>query len=332
MLVWTIRATWRLLPALIACGIIAAPLPVEAQQSGQPARIGVLCLVPCKGLAVDAFRRALRELGYVEGRTLAFEYRDAEWKVERLPALAGELVQSKVDVIFTPWGTAAALAAKRATTTIPVVIGSAGDPVQAGIVASLSKPGGNVTGVSSLALELEGKRLELAKEVVPKVSRVGIFWSSESTYSTLAYKEVEAAARTIGVRLHAVRLTGQSSLDTVFATLKRDRVEALVIHGYGATLQHRRAIIEFAAANRLPTIYPSREFVDEGGLLSYGANVADISRRAAHYVDRILKGAKPADLPVEQATTVELVVNVRTVRALGVAIAPAVLLRAEQVE
>jgi len=155
---------------------------------------------------------------------------------------------------------------------------------------------------------------------------------SESTYSTLAHKEVETAARALGVRLHAVRLTGQSNLDTVFAILTRDRVEALVVHGYGATLQNRRAIIEFAAANRLPAIYPSREFVDEGGLLSYGANVADSSRRAAHYVDRILKGATPADLPVEQAPTVELVVNVRTARALGVAIAPAILLRAEQVE
>jgi len=323
--------TGRLLTTLFALAIISAPLPVEAQQAGRPPRIGVLCLTPCQELAVGAFRRALRELGYVEGRTLVFEYRDAEWKVERLPALAGDLVQSKVDVIFTPWGTAAALAAKRATTTIPVVIGAAGDPVRAGIVASLSKPGGNVTGVSSLALELEGKRLELAKEVVPKVSRVGIFWNPESTYSALAFKEVEAAARALGVRLHAVRLTGPSDLDTAFATLKRDRVEALVLHGYVATLQNRRAIIAFAAANRLPTIYPSREYVDEGGLLSYGANVADVSRRAAHYVDRILNGAKPADLPVEQATTVELVVNVKTARALGIAIAPSVLLRAEQV-
>ena len=322
---------WRLLSTLIALAIISAPLPCAAQQAGRPPRIGVLCSISCQGLAVDAFRRALRELGYVEGRTLVFEYRDAEWKNERLPALAGDLVQSKVDVIFTPWGTAAALAAKRATTTIPVVIGAAGDPVRAGIVASLSKPGGNVTGVSSLALELEGKRLELAKEVVPKLSRVGIFWNSESAYSALAFKEVEAASRALGVRVHAIRLTGPSDLATAFATLKRERVEALVLHGYVATLQNRRAIIEFAAANRLPTIYPSREYVDEGGLLSYGANVGDISRRAAHYVDRILKGAKPADLPVEQATTVELVVNVTTARALGIAIAPSVLLRAEQI-
>ncbi len=323
--------TWRLLLALIALAIMSAPLSVDGQQAGRPARIGVLCSTPCSGLAVDAFRRALHELGYIEGRTVVFEYRDAEWKVERFPALAADLVLSKVDVIFTSWGTLAALAAKRATTTIPVVIGAAGDPVRTGIVASLAKPGGNVTGVSSLALELEAKRLELVKEVIPKVSRVGVFWNPESAYSTLAFKEVEAAARALGVRLHAVRLTEPSDLDRAFATLKRDRVEALVLHAYNATLQNRRAIIEFAAANRLPTIYPLREYVEEGGLLSYGANVADISRRAAYYVDRILKGAKPADLPVEQATTVELVVNVKTARSLGITIAPSVLLRAEQV-
>jgi putative ABC transport system substrate-binding protein len=321
----------RLLSTLIALAIISAPLPSEAQQVGRPPRIGVLCSISCQGLAVDVFRRALRELGYVEGRALVFEYRDAEGKIERLPALADDLVQSKVDVIFTPWGTAAALAAKGATTTIPVVIGAAGDPVGAGIVASLSKPGGNVTGVSSLALELEGKRMELAKEVVPKLSRVGIFWNPEGPYSARAFKEVEAAARALGVRVHAARLTGASDLDAAFASLKRERVEALVIHGYVATLQQRRAIIAFAAANRLPAVYPLREFADEGGLLSYGANVADVSRRAARYLDRILKGAKPADLPVEQVTTVELVVNVTTARALGITIAPSVLLRAEQV-
>ena len=323
--------TWQLLLALIALAIMSAPLSVDGQQAGRPARIGVLCSTPCSGLAVDAFRRALHELGYIEGRTVIFEYRDAEWKVERFPALAADLVLSKVDLIFTSWGTLAALAAKRATTTIPVVIGAAGDPVRTGIVASLAKPGGNVTGVSSLALELEGKRLELVKEVIPKVSRVGVFWNPESAYSTLAFKEVEAAARALGVRLHAVRLTEPSDLDRAFATLKHDRVEALVLHAYNATLQNRRAIIEFAAANRLPTIYPLREYVEEGGLLSYGANVADISRRAAYYVDRILKGAKPADLPVEQATTVELVVNLKTARSLGITIAPSVLLRAEQV-
>lgn len=323
--------TWRLRTTALALVVICSPHVAECQPAGKPARIGVLCLIGCQGPGVDAFRGALRSLGYVEGRTLAFEYRDAAGKVERLAALADELVRSQVDLIFTPWGTASALAAKRATVTIPVVIGAAGDPVKAGIVPSLAKPGGNVTGVPSLALELEGKRLELLKELVPKVSRVGVFWHPDNPYSALATKEVEAAAHALGVRILAVSLSGPADLQTALATFKRDRVEALVLHAYGATLQNRSPIIQFAAMNRLPAIYPVREYVDEGGLLSYGANVADISRRAAHYVDRILKGAKPADLPVEQATTIELVVNRRTATGLGLAIPSAILLRADQV-
>jgi len=323
--------TWRLRAAALTLAVIASPFAADGQPAGGPARIGVLCLIGCEGPGVDVFRAALGNLGYVEGRTIAFEYRDAAGKAERLPRLADELVRSKVDLIYTPWGTASALAAKHATLTIPVVIGAAGDPVKAGIVPSLAKPGGNVTGVSSLALELERKRLELLKEIAPKVSRVGVFWHPDNPYSALATKEVKGAAHALGVRILAVRLSGPADLDTAFATLKRDRVEALVLHGYVATLRNRGPIIQFAAANRLPAIYPVREYVDEGGLLSYGANVADISRRAAHHVDRILKGAKPADLPVEQATTVELVVNRKVAAALGLAIPSALLLRADQV-
>jgi putative ABC transport system substrate-binding protein len=315
----------------LTLGTLAGPLVSEGQPAGTPIRVGILCLSPCQGLAVDAFRRTLQGLGYIDGRTIVFEYRDADWKVERLPALAGELVERKVDVIFTPWGTAAALAAKRATDTIPVVIGAAGDPIRSGIVASLSKPGGNVTGLSSLALELEGKRVEFAKEVFPKVSRVGTFWHAENPYSTLALKQMETAARALGVRIDAIKLSGPSDLDAAFAILKRDRVEVLVLHGYVATLQHRRAIIDFAAANRVPAVYPLREYADEGGLLSYGANVADISRRAAHYVDRVLKGTKPADLPVEQATTVELVINLKTAKTLGLTIPQSLLVRADEI-
>jgi putative tryptophan/tyrosine transport system substrate-binding protein len=323
--------TCRLSAAALAFVLISLPLVAECQPAGKPARVGVLCLIRCEGLGVDAFRGAMRTLGYVEGRTLAFEYRAAAGRAERLATLADELVRSKVDLIFTPWGTASALAAKRATVTIPVVIGAAGDPVKAGIVASLAKPGGNVTGVASLALELEGKRLELLKEVVPKVSRVGIFWDPDNPYSALATQEVERAAHALGVRILKVRLSGPTDLDAALTTVKRDAVEALVLHGYVATLQNRTRIIQFAAANRLPAIYPEREYVDEGGLLSYGANVIDISRRAAYYADRILKGAKPADLPVEQATTVEFVVNRKTAAALGLAIPSALLLRVDQV-
>jgi len=212
-----------------------------------------------------------------------------------------------------------------------VVIGAAGDPVKAGIVSSLAKPGGNVTGVSSLALELDGKRLEILKELVPKLTRVGVFWHPDNPYSALATKEVERAARALGVRIVAVRPSGPADLDAALTMLKRERVEALVVHGYVATLQNRAPIIQFAAAKRLPAIYPVQEYVDKGGLLSYGANVADISRRTAHYVDRILKGAKPADLPVEQATTVEIVVNRKTAAAMSLAIPSALLLRADRV-
>jgi putative tryptophan/tyrosine transport system substrate-binding protein len=312
-------------------GALAAPITAGSQPAGKPVRIGVLCFVTCEGPGLVAFRETLRDLGYVEGRTLAFEYRDAAGKTERLAPLADELVRSKVDLIFTPRGTAPALAAKRATATIPVVVGFVGDPVKAGIVPNLAHPGGNVTGVSSLSLELEGKRIELLRELVPKVSRVGVFSDPHNPYSALATKEVERAARALGVRILVARLSGPTDLDTAFATLKRDRVEALVVLGYVATQQTRGAIIRFAAANRLPAVYPVRDDVDEGGLFSYGANVADISRRAAHYADRILKGARPADLPVEQATTVELVVNRKTAAALGLAVPPSLLARADQV-
>jgi ABC-type uncharacterized transport system substrate-binding protein len=319
------------LAVVLILSLTLAPLAAEAQQAGKVARIGVLCLIACDGSGVDAFRLALRDLGYVEGRTLVFEYRAAEGKVDRLPALAGDLVQTKVDVIFTTWGTAAALAAKRATATIPVVMGAAGDPVTAGIVPTLSKPGGNVTGLSSLAMELESKRLELLKEIVPKISRVGVFWDPENPYSALAIKQEEVAASALGVRLLRVRLRGTSDLENAFAGLKQDRVGALSVHGYVATLLHRSDIIAFAAANRMAAIYPLREFVAEGGLASYGANLAEISRRAATYVDKILKGAKPADLPVEQPTKFELVINLKTAKALGLTIPQSLLVRADEV-
>jgi putative ABC transport system substrate-binding protein len=312
-------------------GAFAAPLAAEAQQAGKVARIGVLCLLACDGSDVDAFRLTLRDLGYVEGRASVFEYRAALGKVDRLPTLASDLVRARVDVIFTTWGTAAALAAKRATATIPVVMGSAGDPVAAGIVRTLTKPGGNVTGLSSLALELESKRLDLLREIVPKISRVGVFWDPENPYSALAIKQEEGAAGALGVRLVRARLRDASDLENAFAALKRDRVEALSIHGYVATLQHRDEIIAFAAANRMAAIYPLREYVAEGGLASYGANLTEISRRAAHYVDRILRGAKPGELPVEQPTKLEFALNLKTAKSLGLAIAPALLLRADQV-
>jgi putative tryptophan/tyrosine transport system substrate-binding protein len=315
----------------VSVSLFVTPRVVEAQQASKQARVGVLCPFACEGPGVEAFRLAMRDAGYSEGRTLALEYRPADGHVDRLPALVADLVHAKVDVIFTTWGTAAALAAKRATATIPVVMAAAGDPVSAGIVSSLARPGANVTGVSSVALELEGKRLELLKGVIPKLARVGVLWDPESPYSVLAIKQEELAAHALDVQLHPVRLRAAADLEPAFATLKRARIEALSVHGYVATLQHRAAIIAFAAASRMPAIYPLREFVSEGGLVSYGANVAEIGRRAAHYVDRILRGAKPAELPVEQPTRLELAINLKTAKALGLTIPPSLLVRADHV-
>jgi putative ABC transport system substrate-binding protein len=319
--------------ALLVLVLVGAPLAADALQAGKVYRIGVLCPLSCDGMTglEPAFRLALRDLGYVEGRTLAFEYRAAEGQLDRLPALADELVQTKVDLIFTTFGTVPPLAAKRATATIPVVMGASGDPVRAGIVSSLAKPGGNVTGVSSLTLESEGKRLELLKELLPTMSRVGAFWHPDNAYSALAIKEEEKAAGALGVRLHPVLLRGASDLDKAFEALKRERVDALSVQSYMAVLRNRAAIIEFAAKNRLAAIFPIRAYVEEGGLVSYGANLAEISRRAAHYVDRILRGAKPAGLPVEQPTKFELVINLKTAKALGLTIPQSVLLRADEV-
>ena len=319
------------LAALLTLVIVAAPLGATAPLASKVARIGVLCSIACDGAGVDAFRLALRDAGYVEGRTLVFEYRAAEGQIDRLPGLAADLVQARVDVIFTTWGTAAALAAKRATATIPVVMGATGDPVKAGLVSTLARPGGNVTGLSSVALELENKRLELLKEIVPEVTRVGVFWNHANPYSALALEQEEMAARALSLRLHPVRLAAPSDLENAFAALKRERVQALSVHGYVSTLQSRAAIIAFAAANRMAAIYPLREFVTEGGLVSYGADLAEISRRAAHYVDRILKGAKPAELPVEQPTKLQLAINLKTAKTLGLTISPALRLRADQV-
>jgi putative ABC transport system substrate-binding protein len=310
--------------------ILVAPL-AGAQPPGKKYRIGVLCLVVCEGPEVDEFRAALRELGYVEGGTVDLEYRAADGDLDRLRALAAELAQIKVDLIFTTFGTAAPLAAKRATTAIPVVMGAAGDPVKAGLVQSLSKPGGNVTGLSSVALDLESKRLSLLKELVPTVSRIGVFWDPENPFSKLAVEQHDKASDVLGVQLSKVILRAPSDLEHAFAALKRERVQALFVPGYAGPLKSRAAIIAFAAANRLPAIYVGREYVTRGGLMSYGPNLGAMSRRAAGYVDRILKGAKPSELPVEQASELELVINQRTAKALGVTIPPSLLLRADRV-
>jgi ABC-type uncharacterized transport system substrate-binding protein len=320
----------------LAVGLLAAPLAAEAQQAAKVARIGYLAANLAAGPhRLEAFRQGLRDLGYVEGRNLVIESRSAEGKFERLPALAAELVALKVDVIVTAEGTPAALAAKQATRTLPIVFATAGDPVASGLVTSLARPGGNVTGLSILSSpELVGKYLELLKQAVPGVSQVAVLWQrgvlGERTDKDML-KEAEVAAQALGVRLHFVEARGPADFDRAFSDMTKARAGALTMLGSNMFLAERRRLVDLTAKNRLPAVYPWREFVDAGGLMAYGPNLQDLSRRAATYVDKILKGAKPADLPVEQPTTFELIINLTTAKALGLTIPPSLLKRADQV-
>ena len=320
---------------LIAAGVLlAAPIAAEAQQAAKVARIGYLS----HNLALnrhlpEAFRQGLRDLGYVEGRNVAIEFRDAEGKVERLPALAAELVALKVDVIVTVSNTTA-LAAKQATRTVPIVFTSVADPVASGIVTSLARPGGNVTGLASLGSELVGKRLELLKQAVPGVSRVAVLWLpgalGERTDKDMR-TGADVTSRALGVRLQFVEARGPEDFDRAFSDMTSARAGALTVLPSNMFLREHRRLVELAAKNRLPGVYSSREFVDAGGLMSYGANQVDLYRSAATYVDKILKGAKPGDLPVEQSSKFELVINLKTANALALTVPPSLLQRADEV-
>jgi putative tryptophan/tyrosine transport system substrate-binding protein len=323
------------LVAILAWSLLAAPVFVEAQQAAGVPRIGYLA----PGLAAnpsihEAFRQGLRDLGYVEGRNVVIEYRDAEGKDDRLPALAAELVALKVNVIVTNGGTLAALAAERATKTLPIVFVSAGDPVSSGLVTSLARPGGNVTGLSLLFPELVGKCLENLKEAVSGVSRIAVLEQPgavpERTRNDVV-KNAEVAARALGVGLQIVGARGPADIDRAFSKMLKARANGLAVLSTPMFSSERRRLVDLAAKNRLPTVYSFRLYVEAGGLMSYGPNVPDMSRRAATFVDRILKGAKPADLPVEQPTKFELVINLKTAKALGLTIPPSLLLRADQV-
>ena len=314
--------------------MLAAPLTAEAQLPAKVPRIGYLTGHLASGLSLrEAFLQGLRDLGYVEGRNVVIEYRDAEGKREQLPALAAELVALKVDVIVVT-STPAGLAARQATRTIPIVLGWVVDPVGSGLVTSLARPGGNVTGLSSLARELVGKRLELLKQAVPGVSRIAVIWHpgdyGERTESEMHNAE-DVAARTLGVRRQVLEARGPEDFDRAFSDIARARADAVVVQSTNVFFIERRRLVDLAAKNRLPAMYPTREFVDAGGLMSYAANTADLLRRAATYVDKILKGAKPANLPVEQPTKFELVINLKTAKALGLTIPPSLLQRADQV-
>jgi putative ABC transport system substrate-binding protein len=319
--------------ALLAFG--AAPFAAEAQPA-KIARIGYLTTSTAANPHLrEAFRQGLRDLGYVEGRNLVIEYRDAEGKIERLPALAAELVALKVDVIFVGGGTRVTLAAMQATKTIPIVFTGVGDPVTSGLVTNLARPGGNVTGLSGLGPELVGKRLEQLTQAVPGVSRVAVLWLpgalGERTDKDML-TGADVAARALGVRLQFVEATRDpADFDRAFSDMTSARAGALTVLPSNRFLREHRRLVDLAAKNRLPAVYTSREFVDAGGLMSCGANEPDLFRRAATYVDKILKGAKPGDLPVEQPTKFELVINLKTAKALGLTIPQSVLARADEV-
>jgi len=315
-------------------GLLAAPLAAGAQQGGKIARIGCLGSprAPFSHLW-DAFRQGLSDLGYVEGRNVVLEFRGPEGKIERLPALAAELVALPVDVIVVG-NTPGALAAKQATKTIPIALTAISDPVTSGLVTSLAHPGGNVTGASVLSSDLVGKSLELLKQTVPGVSRVTLLWNPGSLGERTERNMLEAAdvaARALAVRLQLVEARGPADLDRAFSEMTKARAGALTMLPSSMFNNERSHIIELAAKTRLPAVYPFSYYVDDGGLMSYGANIADLYRRSASYVDKILKGAKPADLPVEQATKFELVINLKTAKALGLTIPRALLGRADEV-
>ncbi|HEV2054048.1 MAG TPA: ABC transporter substrate-binding protein [Methylomirabilota bacterium] len=319
----------------VASGLLAAPLAAEAQQAAKDTRIGFLAANLAAGPHLtEAFRQGLRDLGYVEGRNVVIEYRNAEGSFERLPVLAAELVALKVDVIVTAGGPLAHLAAKQATRTLPIVFAAADDPVGSGLVTSLARPGGNVTGLSFFGPELVGKVLELLTQAVPGVTRVAVLWqpgaAGERTEKDML-KEADVAARALGVRLQVVEARGPADLDRAFSDMTRARAGALTVLTSVMFVNERRRLVDLAAKNRLPAVYAQREFVDAGGLMSYGPDVADLFRRAATYVDKILKGAKPADLPVEQPTKFELVINLKTAKGLGLTIPQSLLGRADQV-
>jgi putative ABC transport system substrate-binding protein len=321
------------LVATLVLALLVAPFAADAQRLTTVHRIGWLGGgSPPTGPnpSLEAFRQGLRDLGYVEGQNLVIEYRYAEGKFERFPALAAELVRLPVDVIVTG-GVNAARAAQQATRTIPIVIAAGGDPVGAGLVASLARPGGNITGLSFMSSALGGKRLELLKEAVPTVSRVAVLVNPSNSNTVLQWKEMEGAAQSLGMQLHALEVRSADELERAFATATREGVGALMVFRDFLTGTLRAQIIHLAATSRLPVMSEEREFVDAGGLLSYGPSLADLNRRAATYVDKILKGTTPADLPVEQPIKFELVVNLKTAEALGLTLSPGLLFQADEV-
>ncbi len=314
--------------------LLALSFPAQAQQPKKVPQIGILTPVPVSARVnvFEAFRKGLRELGYIEGKNIAIEIRSAEGKQERFPALAAGLVHLKVDIIVVAGGNTLIRAAMNATKTTPIVMAGAGpDPVEAGFVESLARPGGNVTGVSTLSGELGGKRLELFKEAVTKIARVAILYDPAIPATIVQLKDVQTAARALGLTIQAWEIRGTDDFDRVFAAMGKERPDGLYVLRSLLMNVNEKRIVGFALKSRLPSVYSNREAVEAGGLMYYGADFAESYRRVAYYVDRILKGAKPAELPVEQPTKFELVINLKTAKQIGLTIPQSVLFRADKV-
>jgi len=317
----------------LALGLLVAPLTATAQPPRQVPLIAFLSLQPREAIADDVFepfRQALRELGYVEGQTIALEFRWAQGRLERFQELAAELVRLQVAVIVTlgPGGTRVA---KNATSTIPIIMANDSDPVGDGFVASLGRPGGNITGLSGMIRELNAKRLELLKETVPGMTRVAVLWNPTEVGVELALRETEEAARTLALQVQALAVRGPDDFEGAFQAATREHAEALTVLRDPVSYTHRTRLVELAAQHQLPAVYWQRDFVEAGGLMSYAPRIRDQLRRVAYFVDKILKGAKPADMPVEQPMQFELVINLKTAQALGITMPPSLLLLADEV-
>ncbi|MBI3060023.1 MAG: ABC transporter substrate-binding protein [Deltaproteobacteria bacterium] len=320
----------KILVFVVATVFLTTGSLAEAQQSGKVRQIGVLSPGTPPRPVIEGLRQGLRELGYVEGQNIRFEYRYAEWKVDRLPELAAELVRLKPDIIFTH-SVSGAQAAKRATTTIPIVIGASGDLVQYGIVASLARPGGNVTGLSLLSMELDGKRLELLKETSRKLSRVAVLVNPANPAWQRYPQDLEPAGRALGLRLQLAEASGPTEFERAFSAILQGGVDGLLVVSEPLFQSYQTRIAELAAKHHLPSISEVPGFAEAGGLIQYGLSITDMGRRAATYVDKILKGAKAADLPVERPTKFEFYINLKTAKQIGLTIPPNVLARADKV-
>jgi putative ABC transport system substrate-binding protein len=318
--------------ALLGGAALAWPLPLRAQQAGKIPRIGFMgnSTEALEANLIGPFREGLREHGYQDGRNIVVEYRWAEGKYDRFPALVAELLAAKVDLIVTA-GTPASLAVKKATTTVPLVMVAVGDPVGTGLVPSLARPGGNLTGLSSIAPDLEGKRLELLREVVPGLAHVGVFHNPANLFHTVSMPLARTAAEALKIKLLPLSVSNSQQLDAAFAAILKEKPDALLVLADRVYLHERKRMMDFALQQRLPNANAHKEMVDAGGLLSYGPSYEDMHRRAAEYVDKILKGAKPGDLPIEQPTKFDLKVNLKTAKALGLTLPPSIQLRADEV-